>query len=1029
MGFYGNMSDSNRSTLQFDKIYPNKTAMDAGCATDGVFVGRYVLVDYDYGDGDNDYSYNFDQDNGASVNKGRGWDSTVWKKVYQNGDLTYIMIAELNAVVPTLTQTTLAPSADGASVGFTPVTNVEYNLAIKAPWGMSIGDIDFNAAGFVKEIKTIESGNNTISVTPISSGTLYNGVREKDTYQLNINLPGIGNTISDVWDLIYGVDRNTEIRWGETTGHRAITINNGSINYNPDEMNTVAGIINSMHDLIGMNIVIVENTNNVNGWDPNKIYYIQNNGFYYKARNYYINNNSVDLQSIGVVDIRANNSQYYKRNQIIKNTENGLIFPYEYTQVHLTDEIELDAVYGTVEIGENDEISSFTQINDYPYKANTYYYKNNDNQYVLDSSNNITPGRNYYFSNRKDYKFNGYIAKPLPELSENLNTLHGLILAINKKLASGDQNVLDDTTVQGAINLLNKTRIELSGIVNGDSEYITATSDSNGATIVSHKTLSSRGIASLIDVSNDTAKYSYYPTVDGAGHVTAINRKEITLSALGIDSINDDIDDIKEKMGYSSITGENETLKGDIGTLQTKIGNVGNTDLQTQVTNIDNKIGASSDTSNNTVYGAINAVSAKIGDRTNPGENTVYKAIADLNSTISDEVTTQLSEVTSLIKKQDNKIIVGDNDTHKIEIEKGINLLNLQNESYFDVHKSYEENYSSHSFTIQYSTWQNLEIDEETQWKIYRLSIVEPKNLRISYVRSTSQQWELPVNSYFILRYDSPYYYVLINPSVWEQNVPTARFLTGSYQQLVDIDESSWLTFGSRDENAQNGDYSISLGSSNIASGECSYAEGSNAEASGNYAHAQNSYTIAASDNQTVIGKYNIADTSNNYSLIIGNGSAAVRENALTVDWDGNVVCGKINNVNINTLDSNILEVQNIANQAQQMIQSFGSSSKWEVIVDNFNTTGNTILDHEAQFSDYAWLMLCGTTGNSNHTLGINIVTTEFIPTSLFQTGVKFSISGNDGTSRRLSVTYVNETTVKVVDRSVLNLTIIGFKI
>lgn len=77
MGFYGNMSDSNRSTLQFDKIYPNKTAMDAGCATDGVFVGRYVLVDYDYGDGDNDYSYNFDQDNGASVNKGRGWDSTV----------------------------------------------------------------------------------------------------------------------------------------------------------------------------------------------------------------------------------------------------------------------------------------------------------------------------------------------------------------------------------------------------------------------------------------------------------------------------------------------------------------------------------------------------------------------------------------------------------------------------------------------------------------------------------------------------------------------------------------------------------------------------------------------------------------------------------------------------------------------------------------------------------------------------------------------------------------------------------------
>lgn len=777
MGFYGNMSDVNRSTLQFDKIYPNKKAMDDGCATDGVFVGRYVLVDYDYGD--NVYSYNFEQDNGASVNKGRGWDSTVWKKVYQNGTLTYIMIAELNAVVPTLTQTTLAPSANGASVGFTPVTNVEYNLAIKAPWGMSIGDIDFNAAGFVKEIKTVESGNNTISVTPISSGTLYNGVRENDTYQLNINLPGIGNTISDVWDLIYGADRNTEIRWGETTGHRAITINNGSINYNPDEMNTVAGIINSVHDLIGMNIEqLTELPTSANSWDNNKIYFVPNNGFYYKDKKY----------------------------------DNGTLT-------------------------------------------------------------------------------SDFIPKLMPELGTGLNTIHGLLLAINKKLDSGNQDTLDETTVQGAINALNKKRKELQGVINSGNSWIESTVE-NGITTISHKIQTVPAISA-----DDAAKYSYYPTVDGAGHVTAINRKEITLSALGIDSVNDDIDDIKEKMGYSSITGENETLKGDIGTLQTKIGNVGNTDLQTQVTNIDNKIGASSDISNNTVYSAINAVSAKIGDRINPGENTVYKAIADLNSTISDEVTTQLSEVTSLIKKQDNKIIVGDNDTHKVEIEQGVNLLNLQNESYFNIHKSYEENYSSHSFTIQYSTWQNLEIDEETQWKIYRLGIVEPKNLSILYIRSASQQWELHIDYSFILRYNSPYYYVLINPSVWEQNLSTAR-LIGSYQQLVDIDKSSWLTFGSRDENAQNGDYSISLGSLNIASGECSYAEGNSVEASGNYAHAQNLGTRAGVDAQTVIGKYNIAEDNSSeikHAFIIGNGTSNTRSNALTVDWDGNVTCGTVN--------------------------------------------------------------------------------------------------------------------------------------
>jgi hypothetical protein len=32
---------------------------------------------------------------------GRGWDSTVWQKVYENGKESYVMIAELNGVVPT----------------------------------------------------------------------------------------------------------------------------------------------------------------------------------------------------------------------------------------------------------------------------------------------------------------------------------------------------------------------------------------------------------------------------------------------------------------------------------------------------------------------------------------------------------------------------------------------------------------------------------------------------------------------------------------------------------------------------------------------------------------------------------------------------------------------------------------------------------------------------------------------------------------------------------------------------------------
>lgn len=80
-----------------------------------------------------------------------------------------------------------------------------------------------------------------------------------------------------------------------------------------------------------------------------------------------------------------------------------------------------------------------------------------------------------------------------------------------------------------------------------------------------------------------------------------------------------------------------------------------------------------------------------------------------------------------------------------------------------------------------------------------------------------------------------------------------------------------------------------------IASGSGSHAEGEGTEASGPHSHAQNFYTIASSDAQTAIGKGNIEDNNDSYSLIIGNGyyddnDDLVRSNALTVDWNGNIM-------------------------------------------------------------------------------------------------------------------------------------------
>lgn len=47
MGFYGNITNTSNTTFQFDRIYSNRLTMDANTNNDGIFIGRYVLVEYD----------------------------------------------------------------------------------------------------------------------------------------------------------------------------------------------------------------------------------------------------------------------------------------------------------------------------------------------------------------------------------------------------------------------------------------------------------------------------------------------------------------------------------------------------------------------------------------------------------------------------------------------------------------------------------------------------------------------------------------------------------------------------------------------------------------------------------------------------------------------------------------------------------------------------------------------------------------------------------------------------------------------
>lgn len=313
--------------------------------------------------------------------KGRGWDSTVWQKVYKDNKEQYIMIAELNSTMPALGISTDAPSIVPTAPHFdTDSTNKFYQLHWQPSWGLRVkgaeqftgpvldengnkselftsstiltndvkdypsdeetswsqikmdtenntsqkqyfnietkqwqnaeskipAAIYYNKAGFDPELISYANENiiDKISVEPTGySGHLYNqhdGTNRlavsEDTQEISIMLPSLGNTLAHVWDLVYGseeqngsLNRNLNINWDNKDGLRLVNINpeGNGYTYDTDKVNTLAGCINSVHDLMGM-IIVANNDNHVdlqdfNNIDLDKIYY--QNQKYYRIRN------------------------------------------------------------------------------------------------------------------------------------------------------------------------------------------------------------------------------------------------------------------------------------------------------------------------------------------------------------------------------------------------------------------------------------------------------------------------------------------------------------------------------------------------------------------------------------------------------------------------------------------------------------------------------------------------------------------------------------------------------------------------
>ena len=454
MGFYGNITNTNRTQFVFDKIYPNRTTMDSSTNTDSVFIGRYVLIDYDTGEGYHKNYYTDVEESGYSTD--RGYDSTVWQKVFVNETEKYVMIAELNSVVPSFRLVVDAPSLDPVVPHFdADTTNIHYNLHVQPSWGFQIkkssnssesdeyiyqtgdkwnpeqnktetvtqsyyGDIYYNKGGFNSDYRTEKAynPNDSISFTPTGkTGILYNVTHNtseiksescEDIYELSIRLPSIGNAVSALWDMVYGTGdkesgssnryrRNKNIDWNNVSGLRLVTEdkNGHGFAYNTNQIETLAGCINSAHDLIGM-IINYEDPNNYANLKTysekilekaltNRIYYgpfepdrTLNNkpykGYYRKILTYEYEEGEKEKKKVDLVDFNA--GEYY-----YKNNNNFYLEDQKYKSGN--------TYYTLNNINEK-------KLSDKEYESGKYYYKDDSGDYILDKNNTPTKGREYY---------------------------------------------------------------------------------------------------------------------------------------------------------------------------------------------------------------------------------------------------------------------------------------------------------------------------------------------------------------------------------------------------------------------------------------------------------------------------------------------------------------------------------------------------------------------------------------------------------------------------------------------------------
>jgi hypothetical protein len=148
MSFYGNNTNGSKNNqFVFDKVYPNRKTMDSHAKDDGVFVGRYVFVEYE----DNAFPYRLGYQMrrpsfGDSINTEGGVDGLVEDPTSETKG--YLLFADSTFQHPYSTTDENAGIGYGVKVGdifysrFTDDAAIEIQNAVIALYNDYIQDVE-----------------------------------------------------------------------------------------------------------------------------------------------------------------------------------------------------------------------------------------------------------------------------------------------------------------------------------------------------------------------------------------------------------------------------------------------------------------------------------------------------------------------------------------------------------------------------------------------------------------------------------------------------------------------------------------------------------------------------------------------------------------------------------------------------------------------------------------------------------------------------------------------------------------------